>query len=62
MEPSRTRPVMGALFAINMLVGTDGGDTYTEDEVRAWMTAAGFTGITRRDSRLGTSVLTGILR
>lgn len=42
MEPSRTQPVMGALFAVNMLVGTDGGGTFTLPELRADLTAAGF--------------------
>lgn len=45
MEPSRTRPHGGALFAINMLVNTPGGDTYTFDEVRAQLADAGFVGI-----------------
>ena len=32
MEPSRTGPREGALFAINMLVNTDSGGTFTFDE------------------------------
>jgi len=59
MDPSRTSPLQGALFAINMLVGTEEGDTYAEAEVRAWMSEAGLTGITRRDTPLGTTVMTG---
>ena len=42
LEPSRTEPAMGALFAINMLVATQGGGTYTFDEVAGWLQAAGF--------------------
>lgn len=42
MDPSRTWPAAGAVFAINMLVGTDGGDTYTLDEIRHDLEAAGF--------------------
>lgn len=42
MEPSRTRPVGGALFAVNMLVGTPGGGTFTFDELREDLAAAGF--------------------
>ena len=45
MDPSRTRPAMGALFAINMLVSTPGGSTYTLDEVREALEAAGFEGV-----------------
>ncbi len=46
MSPDRTQPAAGALFAINMLVNTDVGDTYTADEVRGWMEAAGLTRVT----------------
>jgi len=42
MEPDRTRPHAGALFAINMLVGTAGGGTYTFDEIAAALAQAGF--------------------
>lgn len=42
MEPDRTRPRAGALFAINMLVGTPGGGTYTFEEIRGGLERAGF--------------------
>jgi hypothetical protein len=42
MEADRTRPVAGALFAINMLVATEGGGTFTFDELREDLEAAGF--------------------
>jgi len=42
MEPSRTQPVAGALFAVNMLVNTDSGGTYTFDELAEDLRAAGF--------------------
>jgi 2-polyprenyl-3-methyl-5-hydroxy-6-metoxy-1,4-benzoquinol methylase len=31
-----------ALFAVNMLVNTESGNTYTEEEYRGWLGAAGF--------------------
>jgi SAM-dependent methyltransferase len=34
-----------ALFAVNMVVNTESGDTYTEEEYRGWLNAAGFEGI-----------------
>jgi hypothetical protein len=37
------------MFAINMLVGTKGGSTYTQAEYQSWLTAAGFQGFTRVD-------------
>jgi hypothetical protein len=45
MEPSRTSPLGGALFAVNMLVSTEGGGTYTFDEYREDLRAAGFTDV-----------------
>lgn len=42
MDPSRTAPPRGALFALNMLVGTPGGDTHTLEEVRDRLHQAGF--------------------
>jgi len=42
MDESRTRPPAGALFAINMLVATAGGDTYMFGEVKETLEQAGF--------------------
>lgn len=42
MDESRTKPPAGAMFAINMLVNTRGGDTYTFKEVKAVLEMAGF--------------------
>jgi ubiquinone/menaquinone biosynthesis C-methylase UbiE len=42
MEPCRTRPVVGAMFAINMLVNTDRGGTFTFAEIAEDLQAAGF--------------------
>jgi SAM-dependent methyltransferase len=43
MEPDRTHPKDGAVFAINMLVGTSGGGCYTYEEIEAGLSQAGFT-------------------
>lgn len=45
MSPDHTSPAIGAFFAVNMLVGTPGGGTYTFDEIRESMEAAGFVNI-----------------
>jgi len=44
MEPCRTRPPRGALFAVNMLSATagGGGGTFTFDEIREDLLSAGF--------------------
>jgi SAM-dependent methyltransferase len=43
MAPDHTDPRDGAIFAVNMLLGTPGGGTYTFEEVRGALTRAGFT-------------------
>ena len=42
MASDRTRPKDGAIFAVNMLVATSGGETYTYDEIQDGLTHAGF--------------------
>ena len=42
MDTTRTRPSAGALFALNMLVNTPAGDTYTLGEVKEILESAGF--------------------
>ncbi len=42
MDPSHTSPAGGALFAVNMLVSTNGGGTYTFGEYRQNLYEAGF--------------------
>jgi hypothetical protein len=42
MEQDRTRPVAGALFAVNMLVATEGGGTFTFAELQEDLARAGF--------------------
>ncbi|OGX18493.1 MAG: hypothetical protein A3K83_05965 [Omnitrophica WOR_2 bacterium RBG_13_44_8b] len=59
MDKSRTSPVFGAFFALNMLVATEAGDTYCEAEVRAWMSRARMTGIIRKDTPFGTTLVIG---
>lgn len=49
LDPGKTSPKWAALFAINMLVGTRGGSTYTEAEYQAWLTDAGFARVERPD-------------
>jgi len=49
LDPDKTAPKCVALFAINMLVGTKSGSTYTEAEYKTWLTNAGFEAFTRID-------------
>jgi precorrin-6B methylase 2 len=50
MNDERTSPAFGAIFALNMLVNTPGGDTFTESEVTSWMKAAGMSFVERNGS------------
>jgi SAM-dependent methyltransferase len=54
MDNTRTSPPAGALFAINMLVNTDTGTTFTFDEIREDLAHVGFgeAKILRRDDTM----------
>jgi (2Fe-2S) ferredoxin/predicted O-methyltransferase YrrM len=47
LEADKTAPRFAALFALNMLVGTRGGSSYSEPEYVAWLGEAGFREIRR---------------
>jgi SAM-dependent methyltransferase len=47
LEADKTAPQMGALFALNMLVGTPAGSAYSEPEYAGWLRDAGFHDIRR---------------
>ena len=55
MNNDRTQPVAGAIFAINMLVGTEAGDCFTEQEVSEMLDSAGFKNISRTEFKSGLS-------
>jgi ubiquinone/menaquinone biosynthesis C-methylase UbiE len=42
VNPDRRGPVNGLFFAVNMLVNTDTGDTYSFEEIGEWLREAGF--------------------
>jgi predicted O-methyltransferase YrrM len=42
VDETGTAPAHAALFAVNMLVGTEAGSTYSAAEYRAWLQGAGF--------------------
>ncbi len=48
LDETKTNPPQGALFAINMLVNTPGGRTYTPAEISSLMKKAGLTDITEK--------------
>ena len=59
VDEGRVSPPGPVLFALNMLVGTEAGDTFTEREIRAWFTDAGFVDVRRIDPPTGTTLVMG---
>jgi len=57
MDDCRTKPYHGALFSLNMLVGTANGDTYTEKEIREWFESAGLNKIERKNTSFGSDLM-----
>ena len=47
VNPDRRGPIGGLLFAVNMLVNTDAGASYSEAEYTRWMKDAGFSEVNR---------------
>lgn len=47
LDEGRTEPAWASCFALNMLVHTDGGRTYTEREVRGWFKRLGLRKVRR---------------
>ncbi len=47
LERDKVSPQFAALFALNMLVGTEAGSSYSEPEYADWLHAAGFGEVTR---------------
>ena len=59
MNDDRTAPATGALFAINMLVATARGDTFTEAEIRGWLAGAGLDQGPRLETPFGSAIVVG---
>jgi 3-hydroxy-5-methyl-1-naphthoate 3-O-methyltransferase len=47
LNRDKTGPRTGALFALNMLVGTRAGSSYSEEEYAAWLAEVGFESVHR---------------
>ncbi len=48
LNRKKTSPLIGALFAVNMLINTDNGNAYSYGEMINWLKNAGFTGMKKR--------------
>jgi precorrin-6B methylase 2 len=59
MGPDRTKPAAGAVFALNMLVATQRGDTYQAGELKTWMRDAGLTQLRLRKTPFDAALVIG---
>jgi len=59
VDEGRAGPPRAVIFALNMLVNTAAGDTYTGAEIRGWMEAAGLTAVERIDTDFETTLVMG---
>ena len=50
VNPERTGPSMGLIFAVNMLINTDTGDTWSFEGIAGWLKDAGFTNPRKLDA------------
>lgn len=60
MNDAKTEPAQGAIFSINMLVGVEGGDCYSENEVNTWLENASFKDISKIELKAGIGQVIGI--
>lgn len=59
MTENRIQPEVGAFFALNMLVGTAAGDSFTAAEIDDWLREAGLTRIEQRATPFDASLMIG---
>ncbi|MCX7624666.1 MAG: acetylserotonin O-methyltransferase [Candidatus Sumerlaeaceae bacterium] len=57
MDEDRLHPSAGTIFALNMLVAREWGDTYTQREITEWLHAAGFGAISRVDTSFEQTII-----
>jgi hypothetical protein len=50
VNADRTGPLNGLIFAVNMLVNTDCGDTFSFEEISGWLSEAGFVDVRKLDT------------
>jgi ubiquinone/menaquinone biosynthesis C-methylase UbiE len=50
VDDKRTRPLNGLIFAVNMLVHSEQGDTFSFREIKSWLEQAGFKKVRKLDA------------
>ena len=59
LNPSKTMPVFGTLFSLNMLMGTQSGSSYSAVEMKEWLNKAGFKKLKRIDLSMDSGLIIG---
>ncbi|MDP6924586.1 MAG: methyltransferase [Candidatus Scalindua sp.] len=59
LNPSKTMPPFGTLFSLNMLMGTQGGSSYSAVEMNGWLKKAGFKNIKRIELGMDSGLIIG---
>lgn len=59
LDDTKTRPQFAALFSLNMLIGTQEGASYNEQEYRTWLESTGFKQVKRVDLESNSTLIIG---
>jgi 2-polyprenyl-3-methyl-5-hydroxy-6-metoxy-1,4-benzoquinol methylase len=59
LDSSNTKPLFGTLFSLNMLIGTSGGSSYSEKDMKGWLKKIGFKKIKRINLNLDSGLIVG---
>ncbi len=59
LNPSKTMPPFGTLFSLNMLMGTQGGSSYSAVEMNEWLKKAGFKNLKRIELGMDSGLIIG---
>lgn len=60
LDKTKTQPQFGTIFSLQMLLGTMGGASYSEQEYRDWLEKAGFKAIKRINLPSDSALLIGV--
>jgi 2-polyprenyl-3-methyl-5-hydroxy-6-metoxy-1,4-benzoquinol methylase len=59
LNPSKSMPLFGTLFSLNMLMGTQGGSSYSAVEMKGWLKKAGFKNLKIIDLGMDSGLIIG---
>lgn len=59
LDETKTHPQFAALFSLNMLIGTQEGASYSEQEYKAWLESTNFKQVSKIDLESNSSLIIG---